>query len=157
DRAAMLHYRAGRLEPAFALLEQWHQTQPNEPLPLVRQALLMHQQNDDSGCFDKLRHAMSMSQGRRRTNIAFLGARVALQSYLLPKEAPEGETSTSLPIVTDFLDDCLKHDATHPSALWCLGAVRWLNGDTTVLAAQATQMRNSEVGDVRYHYLSALC
>ncbi len=83
DRAAMLHYREGRLEPAFNLLEQWHAAQPTEPMPLVRQALLLHQQNNDAGCMDKLHQAMALSQGRRRANIAFLGARVALESYLV--------------------------------------------------------------------------
>lgn len=159
DRAAMLHYRAGRLEPAYNLLEQWRQTQPTEPLPSVRQALLLHQQGNDAGCFEKLQHAMSHSAGRRRANIAFLGARLALQSYLAPKEesplAPGPKDA--LTTVQDFLRDCLTHDAGHPHALWCLAAVRWLGGDTAALAEQARAMRNSDVTDLRYHYLTALC
>ncbi len=88
DRAAGLHYRAGRIEPAYQLLEQWHQTQPTEPLPLVRQAILLHQQGHDPVSFGKLQHAMNLSNGRRRANIAFLGARLALQSHFLPDAKP---------------------------------------------------------------------
>ncbi len=156
DRAAMLHYRAGRLEPAYALLEQWHHAQISEPLPLVRQALLLHQQDNDAGCFEKLRHALSRSQGRRRANIAFIGARVALESYLMPQ--PEQQANPdALATVQDFLRDCLAHDASHPHALWCLAAVRWLSGDTAALAEQAQQMRISDVADLRYHFFAALC
>jgi tetratricopeptide (TPR) repeat protein len=156
DRAAMLHYRAGRLEPAYLLLEQWHLAQPDEPLPLVRQALLIHQQGDDASCYDKLRQAMSVSQCRRRANISFLGARIALESYLLPKPEQSADANV-ISIVKELLGDCLTHDAGHPHALWCLAAVRWLNGDTDALAEQAQHMRDANVADARYHYLSALC
>jgi tetratricopeptide (TPR) repeat protein len=156
DRAAGLHYRASRLEPAYELLDQWHQAAPSEPLPLVRQALLRHQQGDDVGCFEKLQQAMALATGRRRANIAFLGARVALQSYLLPTTDQAADAGT-LPTVQNFLNDCLTHDAGHPHALWCLAAVRWLQGDAPALAAQAKDMNNPDVGDSRYHYLAALC
>ena len=176
DRAAMLHHRAQRFEPAYNLLEQWHQAQPQEPLPAVRQALLLHQQGNVAGCFDKLRHAMSLCDGKRHANIAFLGARVALQSHLLPKDQASPEPASSAPAsfepaslprergeddplatVQDFLRECLMNDASHPHALWCLAAVRWLAGDSAALAKQAAFMRNPNVQDLRYHYLSALC
>jgi tetratricopeptide (TPR) repeat protein len=156
DRAAGLHYRAGRLPQALELLEQWHQTQPNEPLPLVRQAVLMHQQGNHGSCFGKLRQAAALCSGRRRANVAFLGARLALQSYLGSAGAG-GEAADTLPIVQNFLHDCLAHDAAHPHALWCLAAVRWLQGDTQAMAAQAKDMQNPDVADLRYHYLAALC
>lgn len=156
DRAAELHYRAGRLEPAYDLLEQWHQAQSGDPLPLVRQALLLHQQGNAAACTGKLQHAMSLAQGRRRANIAFLGARLALQSYLLPD--PDQATDPAiLATVQAFLNDCLASDATHPHALWCSAAVRWLQGDTASLAAQADAMRDAGVADPRYHYLAGLC
>jgi tetratricopeptide (TPR) repeat protein len=169
DRAAGLHYRAGRLEPAYDLLEQWHRTQPTEPLPLVRQALLLRLQGHDRACFAKLQDATSLSTGRRRANIAFLGARLALQSFLLPDAdqttdiasgvAPEGlgVKGDMVTLVQDFLHDCLTHDSAHPHALWCLAAVRWLQSDTASLAVQAKDMQNPDVGDPRYHYLAALC
>jgi tetratricopeptide (TPR) repeat protein len=158
DRAAALHYRASRLEPAYDLLEQWHKSEPSVPLPLVRQALLLHQQGQDAACFGKLQQAMSLSSGRRRANIAFLGARIALQSYLLPdanQSSPPGVDT--LTTVQNFLHDCLAHDAAHPHALWCLAAVRWLQGDVAAMAAQAKDMQNGDVADPRYHYLAALC
>ena len=156
DRAAELHYRAGRLEPALALLQQWHDAQPAEPLPLVRQALLLHEHNSDAACFAKLEEAMSLSTGRRHANIAFLGARLALQSHLLPKSEKQAE-SPALTTVQKFLHDCLTHDAAHPHALWCLAAVRWLQGDTAALASQGNDMQNADVTEPRYHYLAALC
>jgi tetratricopeptide (TPR) repeat protein len=60
-------------------------------------------------------------------------------------------------IVPNFLHDCLAHVAGHPHALWCLAAVRWLQGDTQSMAAQAKDMQNPDVADLRYHYLAALC
>ena len=156
DRAAGLRYRSKRLEPAYDLLEQWHHAQPAEPLPLVRQALLLHQQGNDPACFGKLQDAMSLSNGRRRANIAFLGARLAMQSYLLPTAGQE-DSSDTLAAVQTFLHDCLTHDAGHPHALWCLAAVRWLQGDIAGLTAQANDMGNPEVTDSRYHYFAGLC
>ena len=155
DRAAGLHYRAKRLEPAYELLEQWHRAAPSEPTPLVRQAILLHEQGHDAGCFDKLRQAMALATWRRRANIAFLGARVALQSYLTPGASSAG--GDTLALVQAFLTDCLANDTGHPHALWCLAAVRWLQGDTTALAAQAKEMANPDVADSRYHFLAAMC
>jgi tetratricopeptide (TPR) repeat protein len=181
DRAAGLHYRAGRIEPAYQLLEQWHQAQPTEPMPLVRQAILLHQQGHEPTCFGKLQDAMNLSQGRRRANIAFLGARLAMQSWLVPNPnqtvvagvgtptpamhlaaesgvgIPTPATSGTLPAAIDFLTDCLTHDPNHAHAQWCLAAVRWLQGDTAALAGQGEAMSNAEVTDPRYHYLAALC
>lgn len=165
DRAAMLHYRAKRLRPAYDLLEQWHRAQPSEPLPLMRQAVLLHERGGDNHCYAKLRQALALTHGRRRANIAFLGARIALQAYLLPAAKPDSEgepgappkTTDALEICQEFLNDCLTHDAAHPHALWCLAAVRWLQGDVAALAAQAKDMRHSDVADPRYHYLAALC
>lgn len=155
DRAAGLHYRAGRLEEACALLEQWHASEPREPLPLVRQALLLHQQADVAACFGKLRYAMSLSSGRRRANIAFLGARVALESYLLATVHQSG--ADMLATALEFLQDCLANDGAHPHALWCLAAIRWLQGDVAALSAQAGDMNDVDVADPRYHYFAALC
>lgn len=156
DRAAGLHYRAGRLEPAFALLEQWRHAQPAEPMPLVRQAVLLHQDGNDSAAFGKLRGAMDLAQGKRRANIAFLGARLALQSWLMPRPNQSVDPGT-LAAVTDFLSDCLAHEPTHVDAQWCLAAVRWLQGDTAALAQQSDAMGDGATGDPRYHYLAALC
>jgi tetratricopeptide (TPR) repeat protein len=156
DRAAALHYRAGRLPSARALLEQWQESQPTDPLPLVRQAFLCHEQGEAEGCFAKLRLALTLAQGRRRANIAFLGARLALQRYLFPPEGAGGDSS-ALAAVQAFLDECLASDAGHPQAQWCSAAIRWLNGDIGSLAPQANAMDNPDVADPRYHYMAALC
>jgi tetratricopeptide (TPR) repeat protein len=99
---------------------------------------------------------MALAADRRRANIAFLGARLALQSYLLPR--PDQKVDAN-PVATvhEFLRECLASDAGHPHAQWCLAAVRWLHGDPSSLANQAQQMQNAEVSDPRYHYFAALC
>lgn len=156
DRAAGLHFRSGRLAPALELLGQWHQTEPNKPTPLVRQAILQHHQGDDAGCFEKLRQAMGLTTGKRRGNIAFLGARVALQSHLTPRPGGNADPGV-LPMAVDFLRDALANEPNHEHALWCLAAVNWLQGDTAALANQASQMDNAAVADGRYHYFAGLC
>jgi tetratricopeptide (TPR) repeat protein len=115
----------------------------------------MHQQGDMAACFGKLRQAMSLSAGRRRANIAFLGARVALERHLLT--APDQPAADLLASVQEFLHDCLANDRAHPHALWCLAAIRWLQGDAPALAAQARDMTDADIADPRYHYLAALC
>jgi tetratricopeptide (TPR) repeat protein len=158
DRLAALHYRAGNLEEARALLAQWHEHQPDDPLPLVREAVLQHHQGQDEACRDRLRQAMDRCDGRRRANVAFLGARLLLQGHLAP--AADGQSPAGpapLAAVQEFLQDCLRHDPAHAQALWCLAAVRWLQGDTAGLAELAGRMDLPDVTDPRFHYLAALC
>lgn len=181
DRAAGLHYRAGRLRPAYDLLEQWHRAAPMEPLPLVRQAILLHEGGADAPCFAKLHAAMALASGRRRANIAFLGSRLALRRFLVPpaRNADSPAASGATEIASDmealpgadtpagvidmlatvhaFLLDCLAHDPSQPHGLWCLAAVRCLQGDIPALSAQAKDMQNADVADRRYHLLAALC
>jgi tetratricopeptide (TPR) repeat protein len=152
DRLAALHYRAGNLEEARALLAQWHSHQPDDPLPLVREAVLLHQQGQDEACRARLQMAMDRATGRRRANVAFLGARLLLQSYASAEEP----NPTSLSAVEELLADSLHHDPSHPTALWCLAAVRWLHGDTAALAGLADRMNQPTVADPRFHYLAAL-
>ena len=109
------------------------------------------------------------------------GARLALQSWLMPDPSqevvagvgtptaamhaaaesgvgvPTSATTGAIPAVLEFLGDCLTHDPNHAHAQWCLAAVRWLQGDTAALAGQGEAMQNAEVADPRYHYLAALC
>lgn len=152
DRLAALHYRAGHLEEARALLVQWHTHQPDDPLPLVREAVLLHQQGQDEACRARLQMAMERSSGRRRANVAFLGARLLLQSYANPESA----NPPALTAVEGLLADSLRDDPHHAGALWCLAAVHWLNGDTAALAALAGRMDQPTVADARFHYLAAL-
>ena len=156
DRLAALHYRAGNLAEARALLAQWHAHQPDDPLPLVREAVLFHQQGLDQECQARLSMAMDHCNGRRRANVAFLGARLLLQSYLAPSTNATAEPG-ALSAVQDLLHECLRHDPGHPGGLWCLAAVRWLQNDTPGLAQLASSMNLPEVADPRFHYLAALC
>ena len=152
DRLAALHYRAGHLDEARALLAQWHTYQPDDPLPLVREAAILHQQGQEEACRARLQMAMERSTGRRRANVAFLGARLLLQSYA----NADGADATSLDPVKALLLDSLSHDPSHPAALWCLAAVHWLHGDNAALAALAGRMEQPAVAGQRFHYLAAL-
>jgi tetratricopeptide (TPR) repeat protein len=152
DRLAALHYRAGNLEAARALLAQWHSYQPDDPLPLVREAVLLHQQGQDGECRARLQMAMQRSTGRRRANVAFLGARLLLQSYA----SPEAPNPAALDAVKDLLADSLNHDPGHAAALWCLAAIRWLQGDSAALTELAARMNQPAIADPRFHYLAAL-
>src|SRR4029078_236943 len=115
----------------------------------------VHQRDHDVDCFDRLRRAMALTTGRRRANIAFLGARLPLQSYLTPKPNKNGEAG-SLSTVEEFLHDSLAHDEGHAEAQWCLAAVRYLQGDHAAMVAQAAR-RPGGLADARYHYFAALC
>jgi tetratricopeptide (TPR) repeat protein len=152
DQLAGMQYRAGRIDEALALLAQWHAHQPDDPLPLVREAMLLHQQGQDGACRERLRLAMERSAGRRRANVAFLGARLLMQTYA----HGNGDAAASLSQVQSLLEECLQHDANHASALWCLAAVRWLQGDTMHLAELAPRMDQPAIADPRFHYLAAL-
>ncbi len=156
DRLAGLHYRAGHIEEARALLAQWHEYQPDDPLPLVREAMLLHQEGKDEECRGRLALAMERCTGRRRANVAFLGARLLLQSYVAAPAADASAGPVALTAVEELLQDCLRHDPSHASALWCLAAVRWRHGDAAALAAQAERMDQPDVADPRFHYLAAL-
>jgi tetratricopeptide (TPR) repeat protein len=150
DRAAQLHYRQGELDQALDLLEQWHRLRPEDPLPLARQAVLLHEQGRGDASEECLRRALGLCGGRRRANVAFLGARQARHRSLA------GDEPAARDAAPRFLEDCVGHDPRHADALWCLAAVRWLQGDTAALAAQAAAMDQPDVADPRFQFLAAL-
>src|SRR5206468_247278 len=80
DRLAHLYYRRGDLERAVNLLEAWQQLQPGNPLPVVRGALLAQKLGDADARSQAIRQALTLTHGRLRAAIAFLGARLALAS-----------------------------------------------------------------------------
>jgi tetratricopeptide (TPR) repeat protein len=56
-----------------------------------------------------------------------------------------------------LLETCLREDPDHVEALWCLAAVRLLEGDREELEAQAPLMNRPAVADARFHFLAAVC
>lgn len=157
DRAAALHYRAGRLDRAIELLAGWHAARPDDPLPLVRQAVLLDEQGQADACRTLIRQAAALCTDRRRANVLFLGARLLLRDSLLADDTETTTQGLALDEVQGFLDESLAHDPTHAPALWCLAAVRWLRGDLSALASQAAAMTAATSPDPRFHFFAALC
>jgi tetratricopeptide (TPR) repeat protein len=145
DRLAHLYYRRGDLERAVTLLETWQQLQPNSPWPVVRGALLAQQVGDADARSQAIRHAMTLTHGRLRAAIAFLGARLALAP------TPDWADAQAL------LLDCVRDDPEHVEGRWFLAAARLMLGDWPSLAAQARMMDQPAVPDPRFHYLAAVC
>ena len=176
DRLAYLHYRLGQSDRALAVLSRWQESHPLDPIPLMRQAVFLYQNQQSEEGQAKIRQALGCSQGRQRADAAFLGARLAL-FYGREETKDEGgrrkeeenrldssfilHPSSFLPsahaTAQDFLQECLQNWPGHVRALECLAAVRWLRGDLTLLAAQADSMCGVETADRRFDYLTALC
>jgi tetratricopeptide (TPR) repeat protein len=79
DRLANLLYRDGNLDRAAELLESWTQLDPADYWPLVRRAVIEQQRGNASKRAAAIGKAMGLTQGKVRAEIAFLGARLALQ------------------------------------------------------------------------------
>jgi predicted Zn-dependent protease len=146
DRLAHLHYRAGRLAEAAALLAGWHALEPQHPLPLLRLAVIHQQRGDAARSSTAIGKALELLQGPGRAQAAFLGARLALQS------GPAGQKPA-----LELLELCLQHHPRHWQALACLAALRCEAGDRAGLAALAPAMKNLDVDQPRVHLLSAIC
>jgi tetratricopeptide (TPR) repeat protein len=159
DRLAFLHHRRGNADQAARLLESWHDQHPYDPRPLVRSAVLLHRRGLASEGQAKLREAMKLCEGPRRARIAFLAARLTLQSvFTAPATEVSGADSPSsegLLVAEGFLEQCLRDDPHHGDALWCLAAVSWLRGDRAKLAQQA--LSKAEAPDARSQFFASLC
>ncbi len=121
DRLAYLHDRTGNADQAVVLLEAWFTQHPEDPLPLVRFALLLHRRGLLSDCQGKLRDALELCTGKRRARIAFLGATLTLQACL-PPPAPQangspGADTAELATAEEFLHECLRTTAPRGGAL----------------------------------------
>jgi tetratricopeptide (TPR) repeat protein len=168
DRLACLHYRRGDLEQAVALLTGWQRLKPDDPWPLVRQAIIEQERGNAARRAEAIERALGLTRGRVRAAIAFLGAKLALREMFgrattdrersaLP--LPNGRSSDPSPFVQSqsLLETCLREDPRHTEALWCLAAVRSILGDQESLARQAPEMDCPSVPDARFHYLGAVC
>ncbi|MCI0683182.1 MAG: hypothetical protein L0Y71_13860 [Gemmataceae bacterium] len=152
DRLACLYHRAGKDDDALAILAQWQQMHPREPLPRVRRALLLHKQGQAAEAQQCLREALELAADKTRANVAFLGARLSLQTAL----AVEGADPAALETAEDWLLECLRACPEHADAQWRLAAVRWLRHDIAGLVRQATTLVDANVPDPRYHWFAAL-
>lgn len=174
DRLAYLHHkgRHKRAEPAQAmdLLEKWHALQPKDPLPLVRLAILAQEQDDGVRCLEKIRAALDRTEGRRRADIACLGARLMLKepdqtsAEAIPEFGERRSVSATCAenveprqAAQHLLEECLRCDPNHVEASWCLASLRAVRGDEQGLARQAVHMDRPEVRDMRFHFLAGIC
>lgn len=144
DRLACLHYRRGDLDQAAEFLRRWQALEPGNFWPLIRVAIVEQQRHQGAACSDALSQALALAQGKTRAALAFLGARLSLED----RRYDEAQA---------LLQDCLREDPDHEEALWCLAAVRSLQGDRASLADQAGRMRRPKVVDACFHYLAAVC
>lgn len=148
DRLACLHYRTGNLVRSLELLDGWRKLAPTDHWPLVRQAILEQERGNGVRRAEVIERALGLTNGPLRAAVAFLGARLAL------KEAREG---AGLDTVRTLLEECLRTQPDHIDALWCVAAVRAVQGDREALAQQAASMDRPTVRDARFHFLGAVC
>jgi tetratricopeptide (TPR) repeat protein len=144
DRLACLSYRRGDLDRAASLLGRLQPLAPEDPMPLVRRAIVERARGNVAAWVEMMELALERCRGPGRAGIALIGARLALASGLTDQAA-------------SWLQVCLQEEPEHPDALWCLAAVRALRNDQTSLAAQAAAMQRLDVADARFHYLAAVC
>src|SRR5439155_12661217 len=121
-----LSYRKRDVEHAVRVLENWHQLDPGDSLPLVRRAVIEQQRGNPAASQSAIEAALTLTHGPSRAAVAFLGARLALAS--LGKAAPDGEGSgngfvkadSGPALVEQLLLECLREQPDHADALWVL-------------------------------------
>jgi tetratricopeptide (TPR) repeat protein len=163
DRLACLHYRQGNMDRAVEILDGWQRLAPRDHWPLVRQAIIEQERGNAQRRSEVIDRALGLTRGSLRAAVAFLGARLALRSALVgnppsraaPEEARRAEPDLHAP--RQLLEECLREAPDHVEALWCLAAVRSVQGDRDGLAAQAALMDRPTVSDPRFHFLGAVC
>jgi len=168
DRLAYLHYRRGDREQAVALLSGWQRLAPNDPWPLVRQAIIEQERGNTARRAEAIEHALGLTRGPVRAAIAFLGAKLALREQFgraatireqLSEPSSNGRSPDHSPLAQAqmLLEICLREDPKHTDALWYLTAVRSMRGDREGLAQLAPEMDRPSVQEARFHYLGAVC
>jgi tetratricopeptide (TPR) repeat protein len=155
DRLARLYHARSDLDRAAALLSGWHRLEPSNPVPLVRRAIIEQQRGNAAGRTEAIRLALDCTQGRSRTGIAFLGARLALASAPVPPV--NGQAGEGFGEAEELLQECLREEPGHADALWVLAALRALTGDRSGLAALAAPMNRPAEPNPHFHYMAAVC
>lgn len=161
ERLANLYYQSGQLERSLELLHSWQALEPANFWPFLRAAIIHHLKEETTTGLDNLRLALERTTGRHRGEIAFLGARMALQQALrlAPGESapPADFDHSALAQARSLLEECLRCLPDHVGAQWCLAGVRWLADDRAALVAQAVNFSNNQIHDARYFFLAGVC
>jgi tetratricopeptide (TPR) repeat protein len=163
DRLAYLHYQRGDLTASAALLAGWHRLEPVNHQPLCRLAVVEHQRGNTDARRGAIGQALDITRPPGRADVAFLGARLALQGVAgkppatANGQADGGGSHEALREAKHLFQECLRDNPDHVDALWQLAAVRSVTGDQAGLAAQAAAMQRPDVTDSRFHYLAAVC
>jgi tetratricopeptide (TPR) repeat protein len=175
DRLAYLCYQSGDLDRAADLVADWHRLDPEEPLPLLRRAVLEYQRGNYAQGAESIRGALDRSHGRQRADIALVGARLQIRQWLGPPrtdcqpESRNGEArgpgwspaASAAGAALAFLDECLAEDPSHETALWCKAAVCCALGQVDSLRNLARPIgrleREALPRDARFHFLAAVC
>jgi tetratricopeptide (TPR) repeat protein len=151
DRVACLQHRLGQDDASAATLARWAETQPQDPLPIVRQALIRHGQKRTEDAMQLLHASLERCSGRRRAEIAFLAGKLTLQAAA---ESPESN-GPALSAAQGFLEDGLRTIPDHRDGLAQLAAIHASRSATAGLAALAPAMKSLE-GPPRFRYFAAL-
>ncbi len=143
DQLAHYYFQGDQLDKAVEYLEVWHHFDPSNSVPLTRLAILENKRGNAEASKKFLQLALDNSQGLRRSEIAFLGARLALSSH-------------SLATCEQLLLVCLRENPNHALANWCLAGLSVLKGDFNSLGSQAEKLQDPEETDPRYHLMAAV-
>jgi tetratricopeptide (TPR) repeat protein len=175
DRLAYLYHRTGNLDKVVELLERWYKLAQDDPLPLLRLAVVEQQRGNGARRAAIINRALALAPGSLRAEVAFLGARLALQDWLHGPAQAAAEASRNgenlaagslVPAdqgkqVIDLLDECLQADPNHEAGLWCKAAVCSILDRAEDLTALASAMGRLEQGtdrdDARFYFLAAVC
>ncbi|MGL4551847.1 MAG: tetratricopeptide repeat protein, partial [Gemmataceae bacterium] len=164
DRLACLYYRDGDPARAVDLLAKWRSLAPADHWPLVRRAVIEQERGDSVRRAEAIEHALSLTRGRLRAAVAYLGATLTLRDAcklpggkrnFLPDVSPEA--AAAFGGVTRLLEECLRDEPAHAEALATLAAVRSVRRDAAGLAELAPRMDRPDVTDAKFQYLAAVC
>jgi tetratricopeptide (TPR) repeat protein len=165
DRLACLLHRGGEIERAADLVAGWCRLAPDDYLPFVRLAVLEQERGNAERRSEAIDRALSLTQGRQRAAVAFLGARLALRGYFaasasrssLNGASGHGHGASNEPSeARNLLEMALHEQPDHAGARWCLTALQSMTSDRDGLAAAAPAMDRADVRDGRFHYMGAV-
>jgi Flp pilus assembly protein TadD len=167
DRLAHLYYQRGDLDRAASLLAKLQELAPTDPQPAVKLAIVEQQRGNIASRDDALDRALDLTHGAEKANIAFLGARLTLQSepgalatgeLQLVADAPgSDERAVDWNHTKELLRTCLHEQPDHVDALSCLAMVCSVTNDSAGLIELAPCMDRSDVAQPRFHYMAAVC